>query len=812
MYRKSLLTLFILATLPVTAATDRTIYVTTTVDEDGENVNACSLREALQAATNNRAYGGCIAGQLDITDQIKLKADTYKLKKPLIITSVATITGSDASNFDVSDPISNLYPARTPIETVIQPEDGQRFILFDSAVSRAAVNLNNVILKQGKGLNGGAIRAGGPVNLNRVHILNAEASAINGIGGIGGAIYLEGVNAGLNATDSLFEGNNAPRGAVIGMSCRDNLGYTQHSINLERTSIVNNGSADSQSIIDFCGTVAGTIVSSTIAKNASSGNILNYVRATDERLHPDSTLTLNSNTIVENGGVSTLFYGDVGKLILTNTVIAYNNINNGKSCRYALGTEAAVNLKESAIAANFNALNEADCELPGYLYKDTNLKFLKLPLDSFQRVLNSLADNGGFLPSYLPKPDASPSENLINAGEGSCSASDQRNLTRNISNIGSNPNKCDIGSIEVARLSAANALGVSNGSLEAPIKQYEDNIKFYEDILKADDVDQKVVQRYKNLLLAEQKGLQAFKDSRAYRQVYATVLDTSIEQERYIDNNTKTVFQKFGDDFAKNYEMKVEVVGRGSQQYATSKDAKDLSVIDEASNISCKWDGTLRQILVRRTDHSSFNAVTTPAGDYEYCKYTITSIADANVKSEGLVQARIVNIAPIANDDDFTLVYGSTQPITLNILANDNDNGDGGPGVTGYPAGYNVFYKNEAAGSFANIKLINKPVLGKLSFEYEQPCPTNSSTRPEETCYGGKITYKPNNAFSTFNDSFTYKVLDQDRAESNEATVKITNTATTTDDTRGSSSGGGSVGLFGLFGLAGLIFLRRKFN
>lgn len=801
MYRKSLLALFILATLPVTAATDRTIYVNTTVDEDGENVNACSLREALQAATNNRAYGGCIAGQLDITDQIKLKADTYKLKKPLIITSAATITGSDASNFDVSDPISNLYPARTPIETVIQPEDGQGFILFDSAVSRAAVNLNNVILKQGKGLNGGTIRAGGPVNLNRVHILNSEASAT------GGAIYLEGVNAGLNATDSLFEGNKATRGAVIGMSCRDNLGYTQHSINLERTSIVNNGSTTSQSIIDFCGTVAGSIASSTIAKNASNGNILNYVFATDYPLHPDSTLTLNSNTIVENGGVSTLFYGNVGKLILTNTVIGYNN---GKSCRYALGTEAAANLKESGVAANFNALNESDCELPGYLYKDTNLKFLKLPI-AIGSVLNSLADNGGFLPSYLPKPNASISEKLIDAGEGSCSASDQRNLTRNISNIGSNPNKCDIGSIEVANLNAADLLGVSNGSLETPIKQYEDNIEFYENILKADDVDQKVVQRYKNLILSEQQGLEAFKATRAYRQVYATVLDTSIEQEQFNDEKTKTVFQKFGDDFAKNYEMKVEVVGRGSQQYVDSQADSNLSVKGADSNISCMWEPTLRQILVRRTDHSSFNAVTTPAGDYEYCKYTITSRADANIKSEGLVQARIVNIAPIAKDDDFTLVYGSTQPITLNILANDNDNGDGGPGVEGYPTGYNVFYKNEAAGSFANIKLINKPVLGKLSFEYEQPCPTNSSTRPEETCYGGKITYKPNNAFSTFNDSFTYKVLDQDRAESNEATVKITNTATTTDDTRG-SSGGGSVGLFGLFGLAGLIFLRRKFN
>ncbi|QQS45450.1 MAG: VCBS repeat-containing protein [Acidobacteriota bacterium] len=40
-----------------------TLIVTTTVDENGENPAACSLREAITAANTNAAFGGCNAGQ-----------------------------------------------------------------------------------------------------------------------------------------------------------------------------------------------------------------------------------------------------------------------------------------------------------------------------------------------------------------------------------------------------------------------------------------------------------------------------------------------------------------------------------------------------------------------------------------------------------------------------------------------------------------------------------------------------------------------------------------------------------------------------
>ncbi len=839
MYRKSLLALVVLAALPVTAATDRTLYVSTFEDEDGENASACSLREAIQAATTNRAYGGCIAGQLDLTDQIQLKAGTYNLKKPLVIGSNMAITGGDAANFEKEDPYikdESRYPARSKLETTIQPADGLAFTLFDSTTSRSALDLNKLILKSGKSSRGGAIRAGGTINLSRVRISNSSATDV------GGAIYLEGSSANLSAKDSLFDSNTANRGAVIGMSCLDNVALTQHSITLERTSIYGNGSSNTQSIIDYCGTVVSTITASTIAKNQSSNNIIKYVHSNSYPLHPSSTLDFISDTIVENSGTATLYYDNVGKLSLTGSVIAYNSVGSGKSCAYALNTEVD-KLESSQVVATYNALtkpgttrnNVGECDLPGHLYKTTENStsgsntLRDLPSDSLSRVLAPLhLDNEvqvleseqGLFPAYIPLTSASASETLIDQGLGSCSSTDQRGLQRIDTSSGNTTttiaNICDIGAIEVSKLTAADLLGISNSSLVTPITQYEDNIEYYEDIYNDKTLDSKLVNRYKKLIDNEKKELEAFKNSRAYRQAYAKVLDNSTEDEQFssASNGVTSLLKKFGDDFDNNYEIpkdSVVAVGRGSDQFMQTKDEKDLNIKGKNSNIACSWDKELKQILIRRTDNSGLLPATTPAGEYEYCKYTITSKKPPIVSSTGYVQARIVNIAPIAKDDEYKLVYGSSQPITLNILANDSDEGDGTADMEGYPKGYPSFYQDPQNNSYANIKLVTKPTLGKLNFEYEQPCPDNSNTRPEETCYGGKITYTPNSTFSTFNDSFTYKVLDQDKAESNEATVKIINTATTSDDTRG-SSGGGATGLFGLLGLASLIWIRRKVN
>lgn len=84
-YKKGILALAILSTMSLMAADDKTIYVTTFDDEDGENTAKCSLREAVTAAATHQAYGGCPIGQTStsMTNVIQLEEGEYKLTREL---------------------------------------------------------------------------------------------------------------------------------------------------------------------------------------------------------------------------------------------------------------------------------------------------------------------------------------------------------------------------------------------------------------------------------------------------------------------------------------------------------------------------------------------------------------------------------------------------------------------------------------------------------------------------------------------------------------------------------------------------------
>ncbi|MCY6441572.1 CSLREA domain-containing protein [Acinetobacter baumannii] len=76
-YKKALLALSLLATMPLFAdSTNKRIEVTTFADEDGENPNACSLREAIKVAATHKSDYGCTIFSLDDNQAIQLKAGT----------------------------------------------------------------------------------------------------------------------------------------------------------------------------------------------------------------------------------------------------------------------------------------------------------------------------------------------------------------------------------------------------------------------------------------------------------------------------------------------------------------------------------------------------------------------------------------------------------------------------------------------------------------------------------------------------------------------------------------------------------------
>src|SRR5690606_27756510 len=197
-YKKGLLAAMILSAMSLMAAEDKTIYVTTFVDEDGENNNACSLREAIKTAKLDKSYGGCNVGRtlrLDgsAPDVIQLEAGEYKLDKELIVESALRIYGKTPLSYTSRSPITLLYPTSEALKTTIYGQGIAR--LFTSIGRQCSLDIHHFILKAcsvavgtvDKG-NGGTFYVAGPLCINTCEFVNSRAD------GEGGAIYTVSMN------------------------------------------------------------------------------------------------------------------------------------------------------------------------------------------------------------------------------------------------------------------------------------------------------------------------------------------------------------------------------------------------------------------------------------------------------------------------------------------------------------------------------------------------------------------------------------------------------------------------------------------
>ena len=176
----------ILSAMSLMAAEDKTIYVTTFVDEDGENNEACSLREAIKTAKLDKSYGGCNVGRtlrLDgsAPDVIQLEAGEYKLERELIVESALKIYGKTPFSYTRRSPITNLYPTREALKLQFQ---ARKTRLFNSMASQSSLEIHHLILKDGyaaiNGLdkgNGGTFYVAGPLSINTSEIVNSRAAA-----------------------------------------------------------------------------------------------------------------------------------------------------------------------------------------------------------------------------------------------------------------------------------------------------------------------------------------------------------------------------------------------------------------------------------------------------------------------------------------------------------------------------------------------------------------------------------------------------------------------------------------------------------
>ncbi|OBY75866.1 CSLREA domain-containing protein [Acinetobacter gyllenbergii] len=832
-YKKTILATMMLATMPLLAATNNApIKVTTFADEDGENANACSLREALKTAETRVAYGGCAVTDISSTRQklIQLEKGVYTLKKELDPNVNVSIFGAspvdwEGKNVLVNDAV-NQYPAQIELKTTIKAENSR---IFNTTRGAKNLSLTNLILTGGRATDfGGAIYAGADVVLQSSQILDSQAIKE------GGAIFMAGPSSTLTMTKSLIQGNKAEKGSVLSMGCMTDARYIQNNSVLTANSFVGNGSQNSSSMFEFCGEVAANISTNTIAKNivnSSTGNLIKFTGDTKVGTDPNnrpsilsdkSKLELKSNTIVENTAFTTLLYDKLGLKNLLFNVIAYNGDSNSYACRYLFGNVADQEKVNFGLSYNAVVLKETDstipvnnvCDVPKESLKDnkTNLNVSNISITTLLSPMQTPSAYTAFMPMYYPKPNVTEVKvddkttkkvGLLDIDGIGCSDVDQRGLARITDGTlhfdPTSRNRCDIGSVELMQFKAGDLQDLRNISISNSVQAYQDQSDFFDNLVKNPN-DPDFLTYYKYRLADYQRLLKSTKDNLHYRAIYIDLKNYQLPLPQDIEEGGKYKLQFFDPNL---FDVKAEPLGKGLID-------GDIVQIDEddKKNLVCTWNNDLQQIIFYRLDDE-----TTADVDKVFCKYTITSKSSTPgpaVSSSGLLKASFTNIAPVATDTSLTFKYQAKQKLSLNLLNFANDDGDtgkGGPGPEQIP-NKPKFWKNKD-GIELPIRLSEIPTKDlTITADRQGPCPEPDQ---KETCYGGNIYVQEVNAFNPFNFDFKYQVYDADGMKSNEAIVRTINTATTTDDTRTANGGGGggSFSFYSVFGLFGLLAYRR---
>ena len=350
-----------------------TIEVNTLADQFGGDTSHCGLREAIQAANTEAAFGGCIAGSG--TDLIHLDTGTYTLTRTgrdeddnatgdLDVTSSMVVLGANADETTVdANGIDRLFHVHVPSSTI-----SATFIGFTAA------NGDPVGSSTTSEAGGGAFWAERQttLSLSSMHVLGNRAYK-------GGGILADNWSTILSVTGSTFSRNSSEYlgGAV----------YTSRDFKLTNSTVSGNTAGCTASALLLGGFVEAFLEASTIVDNHGI----------------DCSSNFSAPAVWSSGGSNITHAHD--------TIIAAN---------YSGTIESNCNYLQSD---DYNLLGDVeDCEISG---TTTHV------LSGFDPMIAPLFDYGGTTPTHALYP-GSPA---IAAGDA-CRSIDQRGVLRGACDIG----------------------------------------------------------------------------------------------------------------------------------------------------------------------------------------------------------------------------------------------------------------------------------------------------------------------------------------------------------------------------------------
>ena len=441
-----------------------TINVTTTADEFGTNPGNCSLREAIQAANTNAAFGGCTAGSG--ADVINVPAGTYTLTRlgtdddanqtgDLDISETVTINGAGAGSTiidgNLTDGVLDTFAATSAMtltlnNLTVQHGKPTGAVNFQGAAgifvnNTVTANLTNVAVTNNvAGSGGGAIWNQGVLTLTNCNVTNN--SAVDG-----GGIYSLGK---FTVTNSTIAGNAAEKGGGIYINSPSGNDSSIDKSTLSGNNAIDQPGGSGPDFGDGAGIFADTnaqlsISNSTISGNSGARNgggiFLSDNGGTGLGSIIVRNVTIANNTANNDAPEATGDGGGLfcvsGNFTVTNSIVALNTDGGGTN-NFPDVSGTFIDGGNDLIGKN-NGSNFAAGLRIGTIASPVNPN------------LGPLANNGG--PTMTHKLNG-PSVAIDGANSAVCSAApinnvDQRNVTRP---VGAG---CDIGSYETTATSVA---------------------------------------------------------------------------------------------------------------------------------------------------------------------------------------------------------------------------------------------------------------------------------------------------------------------------------------------------------------------